>query len=371
MSVRDIIFGAVSCTPPTGRIWSWGCNVRGQLGDNTVLSRLSPVSVVGGFTDWCQISGASQSSFAVRQNGTVWAWGQNTNGLLGDNCTVSRSSPVSVVGGFTDWCQVSGGQIHALAVRQNGTAWGWGANSYGRIGDNCTVTRSSPVSVAGGFTDWCRVSAGPHSFGIRQNGTLWAWGQNLQGRLGDNTTTNRSSPVSVVGGFTDWCQVQAGRYHSLALRQNGTVWGWGCNAQGQIGDDTVVSKSSPVSVVGGFTDWCYIAAETSSMGVRQGGSAWAWGTNGFGQLGDNTIVSRSSPVSVVGINNWCTVQGSTNFAAGIRQDGTAWAWGNGGFGKLGDNTTTNKSSPVSVVGGFTTWCQISLGAAHALGICQG
>jgi alpha-tubulin suppressor-like RCC1 family protein len=211
---------------------------------------------------------------AIRTNGTAWGWGYWTAGVLGDNGTggVPRSSPVSVTGGFTDWCQISAGNTHALAVRQNGTAWGWGCGDAGKLGNNCTTNRSSPVSVVGGFTDWCQVSTGPtscHSLGVRQNGTAWGWGCGSIGRLGDNTTADKSSPVSVVGGFTDWCQISIGSYEANAVRTNGTAWAWGNNGGGGLGDGTTVNKSSPVSVVGGFTDWCQVSAGYwISAGIR-------------------------------------------------------------------------------------------------------
>jgi alpha-tubulin suppressor-like RCC1 family protein len=357
---------------------AWGCNNAGQLGDNSTVNRSSPVSVVGGFTDWCQISAGSSHSVGVRTNGTVWAWGCNGQGRLGDNSTVNKSSPVSVTGGFTDWCQVSVGDSHSLGVRVNGTAWAWGCNNLGLLGSGNTVSRSSPVSVVGGFTDWCQVSAGSgHSLGVRQNGTAWAWGSNgTFGRLGDNSIVNKSSPVSVVGGFTDWCQVSAGRYHSLGVRTNGTAWAWGDNTQGRLGDNTTVSKSSPVSVVGGFTNWCQVGAGAShSLGVRTNGTAWAWGCNSQGQLGDNTITSRLSPVSVVGgFTDWCQISTGGNSGGshdvGMRTNGTVWAWGCNGQGRLGDNSTVNKSSPVSVVGGFAGWYQVSAGCAHSLGVLR-
>jgi alpha-tubulin suppressor-like RCC1 family protein len=230
------------------------------------------VSVVGGFTDWCQISAGSAHSLATRQNGTAWGWGCASLGRLGDNSIVDKSSPVSVVGGFTDWCQVSAGDCFSLGVRQSGSAWAWGSALCGRLGDNTIVSKSSPVSVVGGFTDWCRVSSGAaHSLGVRQNGTAWAWGLGSGGRLGNNTVADRSSPVSVVGGFTDWCCASAGGGHSLGIRTNSTVWAWGSNNNGQLGDNTLVSKSSPVSVVGQFTDWGQISAggDCSSLGLRK------------------------------------------------------------------------------------------------------
>jgi alpha-tubulin suppressor-like RCC1 family protein len=351
-------------------IWSWGRNLYGQLGTDNTTNRSSPVSVVGGFTDWSHIAGgrivAGSNMFGVRTNGTAWGWGRNLYGNLGDNTITSRSSPVSVVGGFTDWLLVEGGS-NTLGLRQNGTLWAWGRNSYGALGDNTIVSKRSPVSVIGGFCDWCQISTGSKfSAAIRTNGTLWAWGQNSCGALGDNTTVNKSSPVSVVGGFTDWCQLSAGMFSVSAVRQNGTAWAWGCNVYGSLGDNSTVSKSSPVSVVGGFTDWCQIVQSgnnSNSLGlaVRQNGTAWAWGYNGSGQLGDNTTVSKSSPVSVVGgYTDWCQVTSSYGrSAAGIRQNGTLWAWGFNNCGQLGNNTITSRSSPVSVVGGFCDWCQVT------------
>jgi alpha-tubulin suppressor-like RCC1 family protein len=355
-----------------GLTWAWGYNNVGQLGTDTTFNRSSPVSVVGGFTDWCQVSGAGfRHSLGLRTNGTLWGWGVNGNGQLGDGTTVSKRSPVSVIGGFTDWCQVSGGNYHSLGVRCNGTLWAWGNNSQGRLGDNTIDERSSPVSVLGGFTDWCQVSAGyKHSLGVRCNGTAWAWGCNCHGQLGDGITVSKRSPVSVIGGFTDWCQVSAGGAHSLGVRCNGTAWSWGCNRFGVLGDGTTVSKSSPVSVIGGFTDWCQLSASCChSLGLRTNGTAWAWGCNGNGRLGDNTTVERSSPVLVAGgFTDWCQVSAGGRHSLGVRSNGTLWTWGLNGDGQLGDGTTVAKSSPVSVAGEFSDWCQVSAGGYHSLGI---
>jgi alpha-tubulin suppressor-like RCC1 family protein len=228
--------------------------------------------VVGGFTDWCQISAGSYHSAAVRRNGTVWSWGGGFAGKLGDNSTVNKSSPVSVVGGFTDWVQVSTSVNgdHSLGVRANGTAWAWGFATAGQLGTNSVGTRCSPELVVGGFNNWAQVSAGGnHSLGLRANGTAWAWGSGGSGRLGDNTTTAKSSPVSVVGGFTNWCQISAGATHSMGLRQNGTLWAWGSSASGALGDGNITSQSSPVSVIGIYTDWQQVTAgDALTLAVR-------------------------------------------------------------------------------------------------------
>ena len=351
---------------------SWGLNSNGQLGDDTSTSRRSPVLVVGSFTDWIQASASNIHSLGVRANGTLWAWGSNGNGRLGDNSTTNRNSPVSVVGGFTDWVQASAGGFNSLGLRANGTLWAWGSTSQGRLGDNTsTITsRTSPVQVVGGFADWISASAGgSHSLGLRANGSLWAWGFNGNGQLGDDTLTTRSSPVSVVGDFTDWIQASAGGFHSLGVRANGTLWAWGFSA-GRLGDNTTINRSSPVSVVGGFTDWISASAgDSHSLGVRANGTLWAWGLNSFGRLGDNTQTSRSSPVSVVGgFTDWIQASAGGSHSLGLRANGSLWAWGFNGEGRLGDNTITSRRSPVSVVGGFEDWIQASAGDNHSIGV---
>ncbi len=358
-------------TASVGTTFSWGVNVSGQLGNNTTTTRSSPVSVVGGFIDWCDTGAGLYHNLAVRFNGTAWAWGTAGEGRLGDNAITNRSSPVSVVGGLTDWCQISAGCTHSSAVRTSGSAWAWGDASYGKLGSNSITNRSSPVSVVGGFSDWCQISGGGcHTAAVRTNGTAWSWGINNCGQLGENATTSRSSPVSVVGGFSDWCQISAGCQHSVAVRTSGSAWAWGANGNGRLGDNTSATNSSPVSVVGGFTDWCQISAGCAhTVALRTGGTVWSWGFNFTGQLGDCTTTAKSSPVSVVGgLTSWCSVSGGCSHSLAVRTNGSAWGWGRNCCGQLGDGTTENRSSPVSVVGGFTNWCQVNAGANASLGI---
>jgi alpha-tubulin suppressor-like RCC1 family protein len=304
-----------------GTLWAWGGNATGQLGNDTVTNRSSPVSVIGDFSDWTAVGAGVSHSLAVRANGTLWAWGNNLNGRLGDNTTVNKSSPVSVVGGFVDWVQASGGTAHSIGVRANGTLWTWGLGSSGQLGNNTVLERSSPVSVIGAFTDWISASAGTyHNLGVRANGTLWAWGLGSSGQLGSNTAVDRSSPVSVVGAFTDWIQASAGNTHSLGVRANGSLWAWGSNITGRLGDNTVVNRSSPVSVVGGFTDWVQVSAGFSTtIALRANGTLWGWGYNGTGPIGDGTQLSKSSPVSVVGgFTDWVQAATGRGATIGIR-----------------------------------------------------
>lgn len=304
-----------------GIAFSWGNNSNGELGFDNTASRSSPTSVVGGFTDWVQVSAGQFHTAGVRANGTAWCWGLNNIGAIGSNDIVTRSSPTSVVGGFTNWTQISAGNEFTMALRSNGELFGWGSNGGGQLGNNqgAFVHRSSPTSVVGGFTDWVQVSAGgSHTAALRGNGTAWTWGANASGQLGNYTTVGRSSPVQVVGGFTDWTQISAaqggsggvGGYHTAGIRSNGTAWCWGNGVNGTLGNDSGSgNRSSPVSVVGGFTDWAQISAGNDhTTAVRLNGTAWCWGRNGKGQLGINDTVNRSSPVSVVGsYTDWVTI----------------------------------------------------------------
>jgi alpha-tubulin suppressor-like RCC1 family protein len=342
--------------------FTWGLNNCGQLGDNTITNRSSPVSVVGGFTDWCQVTSSNRTSHGIRSNGTLWGWGYRS-GAAGN---YRRSSPVSVVGGFTDWCQVSGGFRSFGAIRNNNTLWIWGDSTYVTNVRNA-FNLLSPAEIIGGFTDWCQVSITQSDSGgaaIRTNGTAWSWGGRSISGWGDYQP--KSSPVSIVGNFTDWCQVSAGSDHSVGVRANGTAWSWGLGSFGRLGTNNTINRSSPVSVLGGFTDWCQVSAGSSfASGLRANGTLWTWGFNGNGSLGDGTTTNRSSPVSVLGgFTDWCQVS-TSGHTVGLRTNGTLWAWGFNGSGNLGDDTIENRSSPVLVVGGISSWTKIDKNIAIA------
>ena len=357
---------------PTTITMAWGYNVYGQLSDDTTVDKSSPVTVVGGITNWSSVSASLYHNLGVTDAGIAYAWGLNNNGQLGDNTTVNKSSPVTVVGGITNWSSVSAGLYHSLGVTDAGVAYAWGLNNYGQLGDGTTATKSSPVTVVGDITNWSLVSAGRyHNLGVTDAGVAYAWGYNVYGVLGDDTTVNKSSPVTVVGGITNWSSVSAGRYHSLGVTDTGVAYAWGDNDYGQLGDDTTVYKSSPVTVVGGITNWSSVSAGSyHSLGVTDAGVAYAWGDNDYGQLGDGSqYVNKSSPVTVVGgITNWSLIAAGFYYSLGVTDTGVAYAWGDNSSGQLGDNTTASKSSPVTVVGGITNWSSVSAGGYHSLGI---
>jgi alpha-tubulin suppressor-like RCC1 family protein len=373
MSVGTQWVGLDGRTPlPSNRLYGWGLGNNGQLGDNGFTNRSSPVTVAGGITGWSQVSGGGYFTIGIRIDGVAYGWGINGSGQLGVGDTGARGSPVPVIGGITNWSQVSAGMTHTIGRTSTGIVYAWGNNDYAQLGDNTTTGRSSPVTVVGGITTWNNISAGyRQNLGTTSSGVMYAWGYNGQSQLGDNTSTGRSSPVTVVGGITTWNNISAGGRHSSGITSSGVLYSWGLNDFGQLGDNTTAAKSSPVTVVGGITTWSKVASGwKNSIGSTSAGVAYGWGGNATGQLGDNTTTSRSSPVTVVGgITNWSQVHsgilvnvfGPYGFSLGLTNAGIAYGWGGNEGGGLGDGTTISRSSPVTVIGGVTTWTQLSAG----------
>lgn len=292
-----------------GVAWGWGDAASGALGDNSTVDKSSPVSVIGGIT-WRTISTGNNRSYGISQEGIWYSWGSGGFGGLGDNTATSKSSPVTVSGGGVDWIDVQGGNACAWALKNDGSIWATGLNAQGGLGDNSTVNKSSPVSVIGGFT-WKKLAVGngitSHMIAIRDDGTLWAWGAGANGALGNGLTTNQSSPVSVLGGFTDWKQASIGGSMGAAIRQNGTLWTWGIS--NALGHNSTSPRSSPGTVSGEGTNWKQISAGgTCAAAIKTDGSLWTWGTNLNGQIGDGTTTSKSSPISVISYgSSWISV----------------------------------------------------------------
>ena len=360
--------GAVGLNGPAaiktdGSLWLWGKNSYGQLGINNVLARSSPVQVgstPGPATSWSEASAGNTHAMALRPDGTLWTWGSNNKGQLGDNSVTYRSSPIQV-GSSTTWSQVGGGQTYSMALKADGTMWTWGNNTQSLLGDNTTLERSSPVQI-GALTTWSSIAAGGSGsmMALKDNGTLWSWGINNRGQVGDGTEINRSSPVQ-VGALTTWSKIATGGDNSAAIKTDGTMWLWGLNNYGTIGDELTFHRSSPVQV-GALTTWSKVAlGNNHTMAIKTDGTLWAWGRNNVGQLGDNTTANKSSPIQVGSLTTWSQIDGGNSFAVALKNDGTMWLWGNNDYGQQGTSTTNiSRSSPVQV-GSLATWSKISAG----------
>ena len=334
-----------------GSLWAWGNNQQGQLGNGAsgAGQELHVPTHVGGDAEWATVAAGFDHSLGIQADGTLWAWGDNAAGELGDGTGVDRSSPTQI-GTDTHWVAVSASSHHSLAIKSDGTLWAWGDNRCGQLGDGTTQDRHAPTRV-GNKADWVAVATGDaHSLGIRSDGSLWAWGMNGSGRLGDGTNVNHLTPTR-IGEDDDWVAVAAGTYHSLGLRANGSLWAWGGNDFGKLGDGTTEDRYVPTRI-GTETGWVGLSAGVSySLGLRADGSLWAWGWNGAGQLGDGTTEDRHQPTRVGMASSWLAVSAGGSHSLGLRSGGGLGAWGVNSFGRLGDGTTEDRDQPVQVLAG--------------------
>jgi alpha-tubulin suppressor-like RCC1 family protein len=348
----------VTVTPPT-RLYVSGRNDFGQLGLNDAEVRnMGPVQVGTG-TDWNLVSFGYHNTLATKTNGTLWAWGRDNAGQLGQNtANINRSSPTQV-GTGTNWNQISAGSSVFMATKTDNTLWLWGLNNYGQLGRNNQVNFSSPVQV-GTDTTWSKITGEEQNmFAIKTDGTLWAWGKNDFGQLGRNDRVYRSSPIQ-VGTGTDWNQVAAHRNCISAIKTNGTLWTWGRNFYGQLGRNDTVNRSSPTQV-GTGTDWSLVSnGKYHTTAIKTNGTLWLWGYNNYGQLGLNDRAHRSSPTQVGTATNWSLVDGGTYSSLAKKTDNTLWSWGYNSTGQLGLPDNNSRSSPVQV-GSATNWNLINMG----------
>ena len=359
--------GAGTWPKRPSELWAWGDNAYGCLGLGDLTDRSSPVQVAGAI--WSDVafgggSGSTQpSTLALKSDGTLWAWGRNNYGQLGQGNTTDYSSPVQI-GALTTWSKIASGDGRVgLAVKTDGTLWAWGRGYGGSLGQGNTTLYSSPVQV-GALTTWLDVSGSyTLSMALKTDGTLWMWGKGENGQLGQGNTDNHSSPVQ-VGALTTWSGIAAGGWWTAALKTDGTIWAWGEGASGQLGQGNTTDYSSPVQV-GALTTWSKIAAgngyeEGTVLAIKTDGTLWAWGEGSAGQLGDGTTVDKSSPVQVGALTTWAECSPGYQQSQALKTDGTLWAWGSGTNGTLGLNNTTSYSSPVQV-GSLTTWVTIGEG----------
>ncbi len=348
-----------------GTLWAWGGNGSGQLGDGTYTNQNTPTQIETD-TDWVDITAGGGHTLAIKTDGTLWAWGYNYIGQLGDGTITNKSTPTQI-GTHTDWAAVTAGGGHTLAVKTDGTLWAWGYNAYGQLGNGTNTDKNSPTQI-GTQTDWAAVTAGSyHTLAVKTDGTLWAWGYNDYGQLGNGTNTDKSTPTQ-IGTHTDWVAVTAGQRHALAVKTNGTLWAWGGNGSGQLGDGTNIDKNAPTQL-GTDTDWAAVTAGSyHTLAVKTDGTLWAWGQNTYyGQLGDGTNIDKNAPTQLGTDTDWAAVTAGEHHTLAVKIDGTLWAWGDNYSGQLGDGTDTNKNTPTQIETD-TDWDAVTATFKHSLAV---
>ncbi|WP_339787714.1 hypothetical protein, partial [uncultured Imperialibacter sp.] len=439
-----------------GTLWAWGRNQFGRLGDGTSEDRLTPTQI-GTSTDWLDVGAGREHVLAIRSDGTLWAWGRNNQGQLGDGSQVDKAEPVQI-GEDDDWKEARGGFDHSIAQKNDGTLWVWGNNKSGSLGyqtaADCILTQvpnpsrtySIAFSDSGGdgwngamirviidgvgndYTleegfgatkvvyiplgtanvsfefvsgtadsevayvinsasggaimaeagpspapgligvdicvsqnnfvpspvllnsdiDWSGFSAGNNfSLAVKEDGTLWSWGENSGGQLGNGSTDSSYEPM-IVGSDMDWVDVVAGSYNSFARKIDGSLWAWGGNSAGNLGIGSQENQLMPVQVAFEF-GWAEVSTGNDhSVGFSDEGTLWSWGYNGSGQLGIGNEVRPLSPIRIGDDQDWVDVIGNVSYTLGQKSNGTLYGWGSNLFGRLGNGTEIPETAPILI-----------------------
>lgn len=355
--------------------YAWGSGTYGKLGNNDIVQQQRAVAMTHTGALWGKVASFAAAggghTLGLCSDGTVISSGLNANGQLGNNSTTESPVPVSVsipgVPATRKVISLAAGASHSLALCSDGTVYAWGLNTNGQLGDNSNTQRLTPVSVntAGalsGKTVVAIAAGASHSMALCSDGKVVTWGLNSTGQLGDNSTTPRNSPVLVVtSGILSTKTVigiAAGASHCLALCSDGTVAAWGSNASGQLGDSTNSQRNSPVAVTTasgalfGKAVTMVAGGGSHSLARCSDGSVAAWGLNGNGQLGNDNNSNHSTPVAVstasaLGGRIAYMVAAGASHSIAHCTDGTVATWGLNASGQLGDNSTINSNVPVT------------------------
>lgn len=325
----------------------WGDNSFGALGNNDTQESWTPVQVVG-LTGVVAISdGKENHALALKNDGTVWSWGANSFGQLGDGSTSPSGVPIQA-GTNDNAVAVSAGGFHSLALMDDSTVWSWGYNYYGQLGDGTTSESHSPVQVIG-LDSVVAIAAGwSHSMALRADSTVWVWGSGIEGALGNGGNADSHVPVSVPA-LTGITAISASRGHSMALASDSTVWCWGFGSYGQLGNGVNANSNVPVMAAPLSQAIAISAGYVYSAALLSDGTVWTWGRNFTGVLGNGTNTDSNVPVETLVPTGIVAISAGHDHCMALRDDGSAWSWGWSVHGQIGDGFNQDRNVPVPVI----------------------
>jgi alpha-tubulin suppressor-like RCC1 family protein len=332
-----------------GQVWGWGRNNVGQANGVASANILSPVNIAA-FANMVEVAAGDDHSIALKDDGTVWAFGRGDFGQIGRG-TLTHSGGSLVPSLISNVQMIAAGSFHSLAIKNDGTAWAWGRGDWGQVGNTFTNKLAVPTQIVG-LSDVVSIAGGGmHSIFATSDGKVYGVGTNNMGQLGAPLPALSATPIHAVG-MTGAVQVAAGAVHSLALKSDGTVWGCGRNNSGQLGDNTTSTRTSHVQVKN-LSNVVAIACGSlgsHTLALKDDGTVWAWGLGTSGQLGEGTNINRLLPVQVVGLNNVVAIGAGNVYSFALKSDGSLWSWGVNTSGQLGLGTIISTNLPTQVPG---------------------
>jgi alpha-tubulin suppressor-like RCC1 family protein len=333
-------------------LWSWGSNANNQLGDGTNTSRMHSVQI--GTSTWSKFTVGDYHVLGIKTDGTLWGWGRNAENQLTGTALTNVTVPTQI-GTDNTWVQITTGRWHSTGIKSDGTMWAWGYNTLGQMGDGTLVTKTTPVQI-GTTNDWAKVYSGYyHTLAIKTNGTLWSWGSTLGGNLGSGADADILVPTQ-VGTATNWVEIAGGNTHSVAIKSDGTMWSCGPASWGQLGLGLPINSSDVLvfTQIGTDTNWEKIAVGLGhNLAIKTDGTMWSWGVNNVGQIGNGTIDTTVSnfvlsPYQIGTSTDWHAVGTGSHNSFALKTDNQLWSWGSDGLGMLGDRATVTQPSPISI-----------------------
>ena len=331
-----------------GTLWAWGNNANGELGTGNYISKTTPTQV-GTATSWSKVAVGSGYTIALKNNGTLWAWGDNAEGQIGLGSSITGANTPTQVGSATDWASIAaGGHSHSVAQTTTGDLYGWGDNSVGQLGLGDTTTRYTPTAVITDSSVSSIACGYNHTVAAKSDGSVWAWGDNSVGQLGLGDYISKTTPALVTSTGFSGAELGAGYGHTVAKKADGTLWTWGNNAEGELGLGDTLTRTTPTLIT--QTGWSDIeVGYKHTIGKKSDGTIWEWGDNSQGQLGLGDLLTRTGPSQVLTATDWSIIEAGWNHSIGIKTDGTLLGWGDNDYGQLGAGDTYGRNAPNQII----------------------
>ena len=357
-NVKDFAVGGYNSLiiKEDGTTWVSGSNSEGQLGNGTSVNgacQVTPVQVPS-LTNVMEATTLRATNLVLKNDGSVWAWGANTSGQIGDGTSVINALPVKN-NNISDIKEVVAGGEFSMALNSDGTVWTWGNNTSAQLGLDIIGGYSYKPNIIKNLTNVKKIAAGfDIGLALKNDGTLWGWGSDTNGEFGTGNNYVEKSPIQ-INGLSDIKDIAAGMSFILILKNDGTVWSLGYNSSGMLGDGTIVNKGTPVQVKNLTNVNKIYAKEWNAAALKNDGTIWTWGDNGSGQIGNGSVPSYSNPqtipVQVVNLEHVIDFSLGDSFALAVKSDGSVWTWGNNSSGQMGNGTVSygGQTTPLQVM----------------------